>query len=1378
MASWFERNPEDPEDFPVIDGAVTSKRRKSRFNHPSPAEDATVERPLSNDAIVVRQPWRALSNARFIPSMKDRQRLLESLLTLSTYGHIYEWLRSVIFTCAYVVPGNMFHVIKMDTIAIIMKMVDPDDICGENVDMSSAFRRTAIWATALLGNVAGALICQWDTTPLDDKEYYPTDWDENEIVESHIPFQAVEAALPEGHEPLYDAEGHALCTEHGPDDLDNNCPYCQYRKNTLISSAQLMGPVCRGPGFTTQLVYHPLDLSNPGTVPIDGASWLAIQVGFEGVRLVHDENGPLTRWRSNLREHYSYLVLLHEPSLVTNHADMKDWTGDMFITKLREFQDKGNVNMGFIPASVYKAAIEHYSSIALQNPVEEKENRIDTNVERFGLRPILTCPDEMRQTAVVILSDSGSFIYNANLTFHKSVDEFLKSDKAVAKPWPDLKGFHGCGAGWTTWTEGLKSIYKYYTEQGLLETAADKVKRVPACYQVICIDNLNSVGALIPKGEIERLECKKLASRKPLTTLEGFLANERLVLELEHLLTYLSLFKSAVYVRTAPAKRWQMPEEVDRISIEINSRATLKQVVTIKGESFWDSVVHFAHPKSNYWHHGQQGNDGALHYHWDRFIFRVVCFCRVGIIHPATLGSICDFVEYDKIYQEIRRNEASDGFLATAGAPLSATAEALDLIPASDEYDATNGRSSATGKPLWSEDAPDEDPQVKSELPDWEEEEGNEANPQFSQEEEAQADPLPWAEDADHKAIMQCMSNLDYIVDFRKTTYCPGKERVFTVDVTTDDGPVCETYILPPWAEHSDTGKCSFCEHRLEFPDFENMPRPIFCSVDYCMGHVQIAADVSVRMADAANSFANIAVIEAGRKHVQKCKADFEFRKTMANTAGKTVPPGNPGGSADFCLNETFGYDHNGLEGFNSYEESLRKALADEVNSLKKKTSLVQDAPVPRNLQEMKDRDQAIALAQAAEAEAEIQRAGAIAAKAKAKARPHSKGSTKAVLEPRIIEKGAQFADAAKSIVVKSSGCTYLGQAVMHNRMAHDRRQPVLLPCYDVKKIDFDAVDDLPYIRVGIPYDQILKRVGGPIFAISDELLPEPKIIGATWPVVYGNHLIDNTNNKYKECPYHLKNWSDRDKAHWKTASRVLGRALRHPPYRGMPRLRVQADGWASILDCTRFLAEALPLEKPPVPWGTLHNFICSVNWIFGLVLEDEKSRFQLAGVTDSYGIRVQGSYVASFEYIRATSGHSGHIASLVRDEAAYVRLEGLPSDDISILCHKPKKENICSIMYQGLKPGGVAGVREHVNLSPFLPHDPRNVSVGRPDPAYDTVIMFDKQSLFRDDFELLMSKNGVVVTTRPMTWQYIHLLYILSLKGGRLIDGFYMIRR
>ena len=74
---------------------------------------------------------------------------------------------------------------------------------------------------------------------------------------------------------------------------------------------------------------------------MDEEDW-GIQVGHEGVRLdLKGQYGPLARWRINLREHYSYLMLLHNPDVFKDSPEMKDWTDSRFIDELRAEQAKG-----------------------------------------------------------------------------------------------------------------------------------------------------------------------------------------------------------------------------------------------------------------------------------------------------------------------------------------------------------------------------------------------------------------------------------------------------------------------------------------------------------------------------------------------------------------------------------------------------------------------------------------------------------------------------------------------------------------------------------------------------------------------------------------------------------------------------------------------------------------------------------------------------------------------------------------------------------------------------------------------------------------------------------------------------------------------------
>ena len=196
------------------------------------------------------------------------------------------------------------------------------------------------------------------------------------------------------------------------------------------------------------------------------------------------------------------------------------------------------------------------------------------------------------------------------------------------------------------------------------------------------------------------------------------------------------------------------------------------------------------------------------------------------------------------------------------------------------------------------------------------------------------------------------------------------------------------------------------------------------------------------------------------------------------------------------------------------------------------------------------------------------------------------------------------------------------------------------------------------------------------------------------------------------------------------------------------------------MIDRIRFLRQVLP-QLPGMTEEVL-NYMCSASWILGVTLCDNKHRFQLAGAIDAWGVLATGSDILSFEYIRAKSGHSGVIRSLVNDDTAYSRNDPKYADDISCICRKTQRQLIRDIFFQGLKPGvGIhSGGRKHVNLSPYLPHDPRNVAVGRLNDNYDTVIMFRKNAVIREH-ELLLSANGIVATTQTLTSEFFQLIYV-----------------
>ena len=261
--------------------------------------------------------------------------------------------------------------------------------------------------------------------------------------------------------------------------------------------------------------------------------------------------------------------------------------------------------------------------------------------------------------------------------------------------------------------------------------------------------------------------------------------------------------------------------------------------------------------------------------------------------------------------------------------------------------------------------------------------------------------------------IARQLAHLPFIIDFAKEIYFPNRERTFEAEVANDEGEVVQrTYVLPPWAYEPYNGMCAWCGDQRSYPNYKDLPSPIRCPS--CVGTVRIAADIAIPLTEAASSIeAEVETLEAARKHINECRLDFEMRRNVATG----LTPSQSRGSRDpISANDVFGYDHYALEGYASYEASLRKVLTDEIISLKRKSSLVKDAPLPPSLLRVKEEEADRAKAEAAENK---RKAAAIAAKAKAKARSNSLGPSttrtrKASLERAIADRGRSYADVVK----------------------------------------------------------------------------------------------------------------------------------------------------------------------------------------------------------------------------------------------------------------------------------------------------------------------------------------------------------------------------
>ena len=297
----------------------------------------------------------------------------------------------------------------------------------------------------------------------------------------------------------------------------------------------------------------------------------------------------------------------------------------------------------------------------------------------------------------------------------------------------------------------------------------------------------------------------------------------------------------------------------------------------------------------------------------------------------------------------------------------------------------------------------------------------------------------------------------------------------------------------------------------------------------------------------------------------------------------------------------------------------------------------------------------------------------------------------------------------------------------MPYRQANDQRQPMMLACFDsdrTRKIDFDNEGNgNAYTESGETHGHVLDQLAAaeidPVVPISEEWLPEG---AGAWLIIDGNRHKDNPDDSYNCEPFLYDSWSNMDQMFWRTASMELSRALRHPS-KDAPNfcLPLYENGWASTLDCIRYLRPKVS-QYTGISRGTIGR-ICSYNWLLGVTLCDRKHRYQLAGATDHFGILEEGSSIFSFGFIRAKSGHSGYVAESV-NQSAYSWISLNFADSISCICHKTQRQYIREILYNGVMPGERirAGGRKHVNLSPFLPHDPGNITAGRQRDSYDTI--------------------------------------------------------
>ena len=212
--------------------------------------------------------------------MESKITLLTTIESMNDDRALYEWLKNAIYLCEFIVPHIKFYYVKMGTITMIIRMLDPGQICGTDVADAVSLRRRCTRASTRFGNTAGELLCTWHTALIVNDIWVPPTWEgDEETLPSFVPFRYL-PWMPETSEDLgqasYDKEGHVLCNEHTPYQPAQDCPWCQYRRRSLVNQAKTMSPNYDKPDAFSTIVYE--SLPAPNVIPIDEEGW-GIQVG-------------------------------------------------------------------------------------------------------------------------------------------------------------------------------------------------------------------------------------------------------------------------------------------------------------------------------------------------------------------------------------------------------------------------------------------------------------------------------------------------------------------------------------------------------------------------------------------------------------------------------------------------------------------------------------------------------------------------------------------------------------------------------------------------------------------------------------------------------------------------------------------------------------------------------------------------------------------------------------------------------------------------------------------------------------------------------------------------------------------------------------------
>jgi hypothetical protein len=244
-------------------------------------------------------------------------------------------------------------------------------------------------------------------------------------------------------------------------------------------------------------------------------------------------------------------------------------------------------------------------------------------------RPFICC----------VVGDSGALAYCSKTA--RNLNGLLKHPADVVK----YKWEHATlmsGSGWTA--KEMTQVVKTFIESWGQKKTPDGGGNLlfPADMPCVVFDNLNACFAQQGKGD------KWHGLRRDVEWPEIAALMDLMV----------DNFRSAIYVCTATAERWNIHEfghgpHYDQNSSEVRMMARDKGLTCWTGQSFWNDLG--AYKQSwNAYHHGEPGNFCNITYLWDNILLHIYLYCITNSASKQSLTN-CNRLKAFMIKGQVRQ---------------------------------------------------------------------------------------------------------------------------------------------------------------------------------------------------------------------------------------------------------------------------------------------------------------------------------------------------------------------------------------------------------------------------------------------------------------------------------------------------------------------------------------------------------------------------------------------------------------------------------------------------------------------------------------------------------------------------------------------------